>query len=149
MSENDVYSVASFYGRFRFTSPEDGAAADGQAVAEAACDASVRPGEVRIALRNVGQINPEKIEEYKAREGYAGFAEALKMTSEEVVVEVGKSGLRGRGGAGFPTADKWRQCLTAPGDDKYLICDAAEGDPIPASAESFLRAIPTPCWRGW
>ena len=139
LSINDVYSVASFYTRFCFAKPEDGAAAGTEVKT---CDTAVRDGEVRIALRNVGLLDPEKIDDYKAIEGYAGLAKALKMTSEELIDEVGKSGLRGRGGAGFPVADKWRVCRSAPGKDKYVICDAAEGDPDACAAKVLLENDP-------
>jgi NADH-quinone oxidoreductase subunit F len=84
----------------------------------------------RIVLRNCGEINPESIEEYMALGGYDAARKALMtMTPEEVIDEVSKSGLRGRGGAGFPTGTKWGFARRAPGDVKYIICNADEGDP--------------------
>lgn len=83
----------------------------------------------RIVLKNCGFIDPTKIEEYVANDGYKGLANALKMTPDEVVEEVKQSGLRGRGGAGFLTGLKWSFCKDAPGDKKYIICNADEGDP--------------------
>jgi len=84
----------------------------------------------RIILRNCGRINPEKIEDYIAEGGYEGLRKALKtMTPEQVIAEVKKSGLRGRGGAGFSTGLKWEFCRNAKGDQKYMICNADEGDP--------------------
>ncbi|HUX36411.1 MAG TPA: NADH-quinone oxidoreductase subunit NuoF [Rectinemataceae bacterium] len=84
----------------------------------------------RIVLRNCGVIDPENIDEYIAREGYAALAKVLfEMRPEEVVEELKTSGLRGRGGAGFPTGVKWELTRVAPGDVKYVICNADEGDP--------------------
>ncbi|GAB4495551.1 MAG: NADH-quinone oxidoreductase subunit NuoF [Anaerolineales bacterium] len=86
--------------------------------------------EVRIVLRNCGKIDPENIEDYIADDGYMALAKVLtEMTPEGVIEHVGKSGLRGRGGAGFPTARKWQFCRNSPGDLKYVICNADEGDP--------------------
>ncbi|MCK5118233.1 MAG: NADH-quinone oxidoreductase subunit F, partial [Candidatus Latescibacteria bacterium] len=83
-----------------------------------------------IALRNRGLIDPDKIEEYIANDGYKALAKVLtSMTPEEVIKGIKDSGLRGRGGAGFPTGRKWESCQKAPGDVKYVICNADEGDP--------------------
>jgi NADH:ubiquinone oxidoreductase subunit F (NADH-binding) len=144
ISENEIYSVASFYSRFRFTRPDGQPLSAAQAQEEIArCELSVlRPGEVRIALRNAGHIDPENIHDYIAREGYSGLAKALKMTPEEVIEEVSRSGLRGRGGAGFSTAEKWRSCREAEGTEKYLICNAAEGDPGACTNRILLENDP-------
>ena len=90
-----------------------------------------KPKEIRIILRNsLGKIDPLNIEDYIAEDGYAALAKALsEMTGEEVIDEILKSGLRGRGGAGFPTGRKWQFARNSPGDEKYLICNADEGDP--------------------
>jgi len=94
-------------------------------------------------LRNRGLIDPENIEEYIARDGYAGMAKALtEMTSEQIVQEVLKSGLRGRGGAGFPTGLKWQFASRSPGDVKYVLCNADEGDPGAFMDRSVLEADP-------
>ncbi|MFC2006321.1 FAD-dependent oxidoreductase [Chloroflexota bacterium] len=85
--------------------------------------------QVRISLRNCGHIDPTDIKQYIANDGYSGLVKALDMTPEEVIEEVKKSGLRGRGGAGFPTGQKWEFCQRSPGDEKYIICNADEGDP--------------------
>jgi NADH:ubiquinone oxidoreductase subunit F (NADH-binding)/(2Fe-2S) ferredoxin len=88
------------------------------------------PKEVRVVLRNCGKIDPENIEDYIAEDGYMGLAKALtSMTPEQVIDEVLASGLRGRGGAGFPTAKKWQFCRASTGQVKYVICNADEGDP--------------------
>jgi len=86
--------------------------------------------EVRVVLRNCGVIDPENIEDYLAEDGYQGLAKVLtEMTPEQVIEEVLKSGLRGRGGAGFPTARKWQFCRASQGTTKFVICNADEGDP--------------------
>jgi NADP-reducing hydrogenase subunit HndC len=96
-----------------------------------------------IALRNRGVIDPDKIDEYIARDGYRALAKALTgMTPEDVIEEVKASGLRGRGGGGFPTGRKWELCRAAPGDVKYLICNADEGDPGAFMDRSILEADP-------
>lgn len=98
--------------------------------------------QVRIALRNCGLIDPENINHYLANDGYSGLARALEMTPEAVIEEVKKSGLRGRGGAGFPTGLKWEFCRQAPGDIKYVICNADEGDPGAFMDRSLLEGDP-------
>ncbi|MFP4346486.1 MAG: NADH-ubiquinone oxidoreductase-F iron-sulfur binding region domain-containing protein [Anaerolineales bacterium] len=88
------------------------------------------PKEVRVVLRNVGRIRPDNIEDYIACEGYRALAQVLtEMTPEQVLEEVDTSGLRGRGGAGFPTARKWSFARHAPGEEKFVICNGDEGDP--------------------
>lgn len=98
--------------------------------------------QVRIVLRNCGHINPEDIKQYIANGGYSGLVRALKMTPKEVIEEVKKSGLRGRGGAGFPTGQKWEFCQKSPGTEKYLICNADEGDPGAFMNRSLLEGDP-------
>jgi NADH-quinone oxidoreductase subunit F len=84
----------------------------------------------RIALAQNGLIDPASIEDYIASGGYAALARALHtMSSEEIITEVDRAGLRGRGGGGFPTARKWRSCRLAKGSPKYVICNGDEGDP--------------------
>ncbi len=98
--------------------------------------------ELRV-LKNRGLIDPEIIEEYIARDGYAGMAKALtEMTSDEIVKEILDSGLRGRGGAGFPTGLKWKFAASSPGDVKYVLCNADEGDPGAFMDRSVLEADP-------
>ncbi|HQL00954.1 MAG TPA: NAD(P)H-dependent oxidoreductase subunit E, partial [Smithellaceae bacterium] len=98
--------------------------------------------ELRV-LKNRGLIDPEKIEEYIARDGYAGMAKALtEMTPEQIVQEMLDSGLRGRGGAGFPTGLKWKFAAQSPGDVKYVLCNADEGDPGAFMDRSVLEADP-------
>jgi len=96
----------------------------------------------RVILRNCGRINPEKIEHYIANGGYRALRKALLMTPEQVIEEVKKSGLRGRGGAGFPTGRKWEFCRNSPGEKKYVICNADEGDPGAFMDRSILEADP-------
>ena len=99
--------------------------------------------QVLRALRNKGLIDPEKIEEYIARDGYRAAAKALtEMTPEEIVKEVKSSGLRGRGGAGFPTGLKWELCSRVPGPDKYILCNGDEGDPGAFMDRSVMEADP-------
>jgi NADH:ubiquinone oxidoreductase subunit F (NADH-binding)/(2Fe-2S) ferredoxin len=86
--------------------------------------------QVRISLRNCGQIDPDEIEDFVARGGYAGLAKALsKMKPQDVIEQVTKSGLRGRGGAGFPTGRKWATCANEDLEPRYVICNGDEGDP--------------------
>jgi len=98
--------------------------------------------QVRIALRNCGFIDPENINHYIANNGYSGLVRALGMTPEEVIEEIKRSGLRGRGGAGFPTGLKWEFCRKSPGTVKYLICNADEGDPGAFMNRSLLEGDP-------
>jgi len=97
----------------------------------------------RIILRNCGHINPEKIDDYLARGGYQALQKVLaNMNPEQVIEEVKKSGLRGRGGAGFPTGLKWEFCRNALSTPKYVICNADEGDPGAFMDRSILEADP-------
>ncbi len=97
----------------------------------------------RIVLRNCGVINPENIEEYIARDGYAALEKVLfGMKPDEVIAELKTSGLRGRGGAGFPTWMKWDLTRKAPGDVKYVICNADEGDPGAYMDRSTIEGDP-------
>ncbi len=96
-----------------------------------------------IVLKNRGVIDPENIDEAIARDGYAGMAKALtEMAPEQIIKEVLDSGLRGRGGAGFPTGLKWKFCSQTPGDLKYILCNADEGDPGAFMDRSVLEADP-------
>ena len=96
-----------------------------------------------IALKNRGLIDAEKIDEYIARDGYMGAAKALtEMSPDEVIEEVKKSGLRGRGGGGFPTGLKWSFAKKSQGDVKYILCNADEGDPGAFMDRSILEADP-------
>ncbi len=98
--------------------------------------------QVRIVLRNCGHIDPERIEAYVARGGYQALTQALQMKPEEIIAEVEKSGLRGRGGAGFSTGLKWRFTRAAAGDVKYVVCNADEGDPGAFMDRSVLEGDP-------
>ena len=100
-------------------------------------------GRPRIALRNCGAINPESMEEYIAAGGYEALEKALfSMTAEEIVEEVKKSGLRGRGGAGFPTGLKWEAAANAQGEAKYVVCNADEGDPAAYKDRAIIEGDP-------
>ena len=95
------------------------------------------------ALRNKGLIDPEQISDYIARDGYKGVANALtEMTPEEIIQEMKASGMRGRGGAGFPTGLKWDFARQSQGDIKYVLCNADEGDPGAFMDRSILEADP-------
>ncbi|WP_227764713.1 NADH-quinone oxidoreductase subunit NuoF [Zhaonella formicivorans] len=97
----------------------------------------------RNVLKNCGHIDPENIDHYLANEGYEGLRKALtSMSREEVIAEVKKSGLRGRGGAGFPTGMKWEFTYKSPGDKKYVVCNADEGDPGAFMDRSVLEGDP-------
>ncbi len=97
----------------------------------------------RVILRNCGNINPENIDDYISVGGYESLKKVLfKMTPDEVIAEVKKAGLRGRGGAGFSTGMKWEFLRKASGDEKYLICNADEGDPGAFMDRSILEADP-------
>ena len=97
----------------------------------------------RLVLANCGAINPEAIEEYIAVGGYEALAKAItQMTPQEVVDEVKKSGLRGRGGGGFPTGMKWQFAKNSESDKKYVICNADEGDPGAFMDRSVLEGDP-------
>ena len=99
--------------------------------------------QLRIALRNCGFINPENIDEYIARDGYVALGKALvEMTPEEVIKEIMDSGLRGRGGGGFPTGLKWQITRKVQAPQKYVVCNADEGDPGAFMDRSILEGDP-------
>lgn len=98
--------------------------------------------QVRISLRNCGHINPTDIKQYIANDGYSGFTKALQMSPKEVINEISKSGLRGRGGAGASTGFKWERLREAPGNEKYIICNADEGDPGAFMDRALLEGDP-------
>ena len=99
--------------------------------------------QIRIALRNCGFINPENIDEYIAREGYAGIGKCVsELTPADVIDIIKKSGLRGRGGAGFPTGLKWEIASKNKADQKYVVCNADEGDPGAFMDRSVLEGDP-------
>ena len=99
--------------------------------------------QVRIALRNCGFINPENIDEYIARDGYAALATCLsEKTPQQVIDEIKLSGQRGRGGGGFPTGLKWEITSRAQADQKYVVCNAGEGDPGAFMDRSILEGDP-------
>ena len=100
-------------------------------------------GQEFVVLRNRGRMDPESIDDYIAHDGYQGLHKALtRMKPEEIVEEVLKSGIRGRGGAGFPTGMKWKFCMQAKGDTKFVLCNADEGDPGAYMDRSVLESDP-------
>ncbi|MGL4779990.1 MAG: NADH-ubiquinone oxidoreductase-F iron-sulfur binding region domain-containing protein [Bacteroidales bacterium] len=99
--------------------------------------------QLRIALRNCGMIDPENIEEYIARDGYAALAECLvNQTREKVIDKIKQSGLRGRGGGGFPTGIKWEFAYNEIAEEKYVVCNADEGDPGAFMDRSIMEGDP-------
>ena len=99
--------------------------------------------QMRIALRNCGFINPENIDEYIGRDGYQALGKVLtEMTREQVIKEIKDSGQRGRGGGGFPTGLKWEIASKSPGNEKYVVCNADEGDPGAFMDRSVLEGDP-------
>lgn len=104
--------------------------------------------EKRILLRNRGKINPEKAEEYIERGGYKGLEKVLGMEGKEIIEELARSGLRGRGGAGFPTFRKLQFAYDAPGDVKYIVCNADEGEPGTNKDRILLSSDPCAVFEG-
>jgi NADH-quinone oxidoreductase subunit F len=99
--------------------------------------------QMRVVMTGCGQIDPDSIDAYKEEDGFKAIEKCIKsMKPEEVIEEVKKSGLRGRGGGGFPTGMKWSFCKASPGDHKYLICNADEGDPGAFMDRSLLEGDP-------
>ncbi len=98
--------------------------------------------QTRLVLRNCGRIDPTSIDDYLASNGYNGFKRALELGPEGIVEEIKRSGLRGRGGAGFSTSRKWQFCRDAKADRKFLICNADEGDPGAFMNRSLLEGDP-------
>ncbi len=98
--------------------------------------------EKKVILKNCGHINPEQINHYIANGGYAALVKALQIPPEAIINEVARSGLRGRGGAGFPTGQKWEICRNVPGRPKYVICNGDEGDPGAFMDRAILESDP-------
>ena len=136
----DVYDAAGALHRCVRVKPEDAAAIAAAVKADdfsglgelliSAEDETFLSRQTRIALRHCGLIDPEDVDDYTAGDGYKALEKALKtMTPEQVIEEIKTSGLAGRGGAGFPTWFKWNAARASEGEEKYLICNADEGDP--------------------
>jgi len=98
--------------------------------------------EKKVILKNCGHIDPKQIEHYIANGGYSAMVKALQLTPEEIIDEVKRSGLRGRGGAGFSTGDKWEICRNAPDKPKYVVCNGDEGDPGAFMDRAILESDP-------
>lgn len=106
-------------------------------------EATANSTQAKIVLRNSGLINPEKIDDYIARDGYAALSKALtSMAPADVIEVVDQSGLRGRGGGGFPTGRKWKLAAAQKSDEKYVICNADEGDPGAFMDRAILEGDP-------
>ena len=99
-------------------------------------------GQKRVIFGNNGHISPERIDDYIGQGGYSALRKALGMAPEQIIDEVTRAGLRGRGGGGFPTGRKWKTCRNAPGEPKYVICNADEGDPGAYMDRSLLEGNP-------
>lgn len=116
---------------------------DRKSVLERSEDIPFYRHQLRIAMRNIGHVDPGDIQDAVAHGAYAGLVRALfKLGPEEVIDEVERSGLRGRGGAGFPTGRKWRACRQAPGDRKFVVCNGDEGDPGAFKDRSLMEGDP-------
>ena len=98
--------------------------------------------QMRVIFSRCGTVNAESIEDFIDHQGFVGIKKAVTMTPAEVIDEVKRAGLRGRGGGGFPTGMKWSFCAASPGTDKYLICNADEGDPGAFMDRSILEGDP-------
>jgi NADH-quinone oxidoreductase subunit F len=98
--------------------------------------------QTRLVFGSNGKLDPTRIEDYIAIGGYSALAKALSTKPEQIIDEVKKAGLRGRGGAGFSTGQKWEMCRKSPGDQKYIICNADEGDPGAYMDRSLLEGNP-------
>ena len=148
----DVYEDNGEYTRYVKVQPENVAAIvenhlmNGNVVSEqtiSEIDKEFVGKQHRVVLRNCGMINPEDIDEYLAVDGYKGIEKVLKsMTQDEVIEEIKISGLRGRGGAGFPTWFKWNAAKGNKGQNKYIVCNADEGDPGAFMDRSVLEGDP-------
>jgi NADH-quinone oxidoreductase subunit F len=96
----------------------------------------------RIALKRIGAIDPASIDDYFLAGGYAGLVKALGMKPDDIITEIENSGLRGRGGGGFPTGTKWRSCVAVDGDVRYVLCNGDEGDPGAFMDRSIMEGDP-------
>lgn len=111
-------------------------------------DASFYKGQLKIALRNIGEIDPLSIEDYIERGGYNALKRALGMEPKDIINEVEQSGLKGRGGAGFPTGVKWRTCSQYKDYPKYVVCNGDEGDPGAFMDRSIMEGDPNTVIEG-
>lgn len=111
-------------------------------------DATFYKHQHKIALRNIGEIDPKNIDDYLERDGYQALHKVFSMTPNEVIIEVEESGLRGRGGAGFPTGSKWRTCSNYNNNPKYVVCNGDEGDPGAFMDRSIMEGDPNTVIEG-
>ena len=129
--------------RLVYRDTETDAIVEEQAKNVSLSDTKFYKSQKRIVLRNCGVIDPDNIEEYIAMDGYAALGKVLtEMTPEDVIKVVSDSGLRGRGGGGFPTGRKWALCAPNKADQKYVVCNADEGDPGAFMDRSILEGDP-------
>lgn len=112
-------------------------------------DTDFYKGQLKIALRNIGEIDPANINDYVERSGYSALKKALyDMKPEEIIEIIKKSGLKGRGGAGFPTGSKWEECRKTEGIPKYVVCNGDEGDPGAFMDRSIMEGDPNSIIEG-
>ncbi|MGD9569399.1 MAG: NADH-ubiquinone oxidoreductase-F iron-sulfur binding region domain-containing protein [Sedimentibacter sp.] len=112
-------------------------------------DATFYKHQHKIALRNIGEIDPKNIDDYLERDGYKALRKALfSLSPDEVIKEVEESGLRGRGGAGFPTGNKWKTCSKYENNPKYVVCNGDEGDPGAFMDRSIMEGDPNTVIEG-
>src|SRR5208337_2071864 len=133
---SNFYGVSTFYSQLHLDQDAVQPVIDDHIISGASfagkhsADAKFNEKQTKVLLSACGNIDPEDIEDYKAVGGYSAIEKVMtSMTPEEVIDIIKKSGLRGRGGSGFPTGIKWEACRNAQGNQKYIICDADEGDP--------------------
>ena len=135
VGENDAQAIASY------VNSGDESAIESLKVSDE--DSEFLSKQTRIALRNCGEINPESIDAYTNADGYTALKKALtEMTPEGVIEVIKTSGLAGRGGAGFPTWFKWNAARASAGEEKYLICNADEGDPVAFMDRAVIESDP-------
>ncbi len=101
-----------------------------------------KPAMIRVALRNVGHVDPRSLGEYTAVGGYSGLERVFELGPDGVIAELERAGLRGRGGAGFPTALKWRACRSVAGAERYAVCNAGDADPMARTARLLVGGDP-------
>ncbi len=104
--------------------------------------------ETRVVLRNMGKIDPVKVEDYVAQGGYEGLKKAIALSADEIINLVKESGLRGRGGAGFSTGSKWQFVKNTPADQKYVVCNADEGEPGTSKDLTLMKNDPNTLFEG-
>ncbi len=146
---SNFYGVSTFYSQLHLNQDtvqpviDDHIISGGPVARKHSADDKFNEKQTKLILSACGNIDPENIEAYKAVDGYSAIEKVLtSMTPEELIDTIKKSGLRGRGGSGFPTGIKWEACLNAQSDQKYIICNADEGDPGVFKDRAVLEGNP-------